>query len=146
MKDVKDVLTVAVGHIQELETAERSRNLSRATQPLSSDRLVGSGLQQCEPLQSRILSGTAQSMSQDRLVGNGGETAPESYRIYTPHERLQAASDSYRYPQESRRQEFASEEPWGAPLRHRRQRQSREASRNTGLRRTIAADSLKRWR
>ena len=41
MKDVKDVLTVAVGHIQELETAEQSRNLSRVTQPLSPDRLVG---------------------------------------------------------------------------------------------------------
>ena len=78
MKEVKDVVTVAVGHIQELETAERSRNLSRATQPLSSDRLVGGGIQQFEPLQSRILSGATQSMSQDRLVGNGGETAPES--------------------------------------------------------------------
>ena len=41
MKDVKDVLTVAVGHIQELETVEQSRILSRVTQPLSPDRLVG---------------------------------------------------------------------------------------------------------
>jgi hypothetical protein len=70
MKEVKDVLTKAVGHIVELETVEQSRVLSRMTQPLSPDRLVRNGVPQQDPLQSRILFGMAQPMSSDWQVGS----------------------------------------------------------------------------
>jgi len=41
VEDVKDVLIVAAGRIQELESAERFRNRSRANQPVSPDRHLG---------------------------------------------------------------------------------------------------------
>ena len=51
-----------------------------------------------------------QPLSSDWQVGSGGMTAPESYSIHTPHERLQTAPNSH--PQEQGRPESLNEEPW----------------------------------